>query len=128
MMQAQWRLRDYLNSKGITAYRLAKAIPEVRQATIYRLAAEDAPQSVSFDVLSQVITGLRKLTGQDITPNDLICVVEEPEAQTRHLGADPERAALVGTVQKLKRRGAPTPLSQPTDMTALVAELRGKVD
>ncbi|GAA5504513.1 hypothetical protein Dxin01_04288 [Deinococcus xinjiangensis] len=126
MMQVEWRLRDYLNSKGISAYRLAKAIPHVRQATIYRLTAEDAPQSVSFDVLSQVISGLRSITGQDITPNDLISVVERPDSSERYLDAAPDRAALTGTVQKLKRRGPPAPLAQPTDMTLLVAELRGK--
>lgn len=122
-MQVQWKLHDYLKSRGITPYRLAKAIPDVRQATIYRLAAKDAPQAVSFGVLSQVIHGLRKLTGQDITPNDLILVVDEPEPQ---LSVDAHRAALSGTVQKLKRRGSPPALQQPTDMTAIIAEMRGQ--
>lgn len=123
MTHVQWKLHDYLKSRGITPYRLAKAIPEVRQATIYRLAAQDAPQAVSFGVLSQVIHGLRKLTGQDITPNDLILVVEEPEPQH---GVDPHRTALSGTVQKLKQRGSPPALKRPTNMAAIIAEMRGK--
>ncbi|MGX9687052.1 hypothetical protein ACTQ9L_07885 [Deinococcus wulumuqiensis] len=98
----------------------------MRQATIYRLAAEDAPQSVSFDVLSKVISGLRSITGQDITPNDLMSVVERPDPLTKHLGMPAERSVLTGSVQKLKRRGPPAPLAQVTDMTALVGELRGK--
>ncbi|THF87207.1 helix-turn-helix transcriptional regulator [Deinococcus sp. KSM4-11] len=80
-MQAQWKLRDYLHAHGITPYKLAKAIPDVRQATIYRLAAEDAPQSVSFDILSRVITGLRTVTGQDVTVGDLITLVEIPTSE-----------------------------------------------
>ncbi|GGS40560.1 helix-turn-helix domain-containing protein [Deinococcus knuensis] len=81
MMQAQWKLRAYLQAHGITPYRLAKALPEMRQATIYRLAAEETPQSVSFDVLSQVIAGLRRVTGEDVTPNDLIAIVETRSAE-----------------------------------------------
>jgi len=124
MMHAQWKLRAYLRAHGITPYKLAKALPEVRQATIYRLAAEDAPQSVSFDVLSQVIAGLRRVTGEEVTPNDLIEIVEETKWP---LHGDPNREALnLSEVKTFRlRSGAVEPLAL-TDSAVTVAALRGR--
>lgn len=124
MTQAQWKLRAYLNAHGITPYKLAKALPEVRQATIYRLAAEDAPQSVSFDVLSQVITGLRRVTGEEVMPNDLIAIVEEPKWA---LHGDPNREALnLSEVKTFKMRGEAVEPLGLTDSAVTVAALRGR--
>lgn len=83
MIEVTWNLKGYLQRHGLTPYRLAKSIPDMRQATIYRLAAEDAPQSVSFEVLSKVLTGLRALTGESVTADDLILLREKPNAEDR---------------------------------------------
>ena len=121
MMKVQWRLRDYLQQHGLTAYRLAQAMPDTRQPTVYRLASERAPQSVNFDLLGKVIQGLKVLTGQDVTPNDLLEViyVAEPEREA-------ELPAITGTVQKWHKRAPQPPFNHGLDSTALVSELRGE--
>lgn len=77
MIEARWNLKTYLQAHNLTPYRLARALPDMRQATIYRLVAQDSPQSVSFDILARVISGLRALTGEEVTPNDLITLVSK---------------------------------------------------
>jgi hypothetical protein len=85
MAHTVWKLRDYLNRKGISAYQLAKALPESRQPTIYRLASESPPTSVNLDVLGRVVAGLRDLTGEPVSPNDLLEVIDEPVPPLRSL-------------------------------------------
>lgn len=119
MMQVHWRLRDYLQQHGLTAYRLAQAIPDTRQPTVYRLASEHAPQSVNLELLGKVMQGLRTLTGQEVTPNDLLEVVYLPDAPA-------EPPAITGTVQKWNKQAVQPPFVDGLDSTALVAELRGE--
>ncbi len=76
MAHTVWKLRDYLKTHGLSAYQLAKALPESRQPTIYRLASDTPPSSVSLDVLGRIVSGLRELTGEPVSPNDVLEVVE----------------------------------------------------
>jgi hypothetical protein len=126
MMTVQWKLRRYLDAHGLTAYRLAQAIPDMRQATIYRLASKTTPQSVNFEILGRILQGLRQLTGETVTPNDLLEVLDVEPTLTGP-GDDAEQLSFdPHNLKTFNRRGPPAPLAQPTDMTALVAELRGK--
>lgn len=118
MMQVHWRLRDYLNQHGLTAYRLAKVLPEVRQPTIYRLASEHSPQSVNFETLGKVLQGLKTLTGEEVTPNDLLEVIQVAPL------AEKEPALLSGSLQKWTKRAPQRPFVEGLDSTALVAEGR----
>lgn len=120
MIQVQWRLHEYLSRHKLTAYKLAKALPDVRQPTIYRLASQRAPQSVNLELLGKVLLGLKTLTGQEVTPNDLLEMIEV---------ADPAPAPLPvfdGQIQKWKKRAPSGPFIEGLDTTALVSELRGE--
>ncbi|WP_291426629.1 helix-turn-helix transcriptional regulator [Deinococcus sp.] len=119
MMQVQWRLRDYLTQHGLTAYKLAKALPELRQPTVYRLASDRSPQSVNLELLGKVMQGLKSLTGEEVTPNDLLEVVHVAEAAS----TDSE-PIFSGTVQKWKKKAPQAPYVPGLDSTALLAELR----
>ena len=71
-MPVKWKLQEYLNQHDITPYRLAQEIHgELSQKGVYRLT-DDSLGGVRFDTLSAVIAGLRRLTGETVTPNDLL--------------------------------------------------------
>ena len=103
MTETHWKLRDYLKRNNLSAYQLAKALPASRQPTIYRLASENPPSSVSLDVLNRVIHGLRELTGEDVTPNDLLEVMPTDVALTDEdtgEGSAVDLAALLANAAK----------------------------
>jgi hypothetical protein len=78
MAHTVWKLRDYLKAHNLSAYQLAKALPESRQPTIYRLASDSPPTSVNLDVLGRIVAGLRDLTGEPVSPNDVLEVIDTP--------------------------------------------------
>lgn len=83
----QWKLRQYLETHGLSAYALAK-VAGGRETTIYRLAREgQEPDRVDLPTLARVIGALRRLTGETVTPNDLLEVIEG-------INPDPDQAWL----------------------------------
>ena len=69
----RWSLPEYLKQNGLNAYKLARIVDRKRENTIYRLAREEIdPSSVNFDVLKEILDGLRELTGKDVQVSDLI--------------------------------------------------------
>lgn len=69
----RWTLPQYLEQHGLTAYKLARIVDRKRENTIYRLAREETdPSSVNFDVLKEILDGLRELTGKNVQITDLI--------------------------------------------------------
>lgn len=50
----------------------------VARGTVYSVAAGEV-QRVDLETLSGILSGLSALTGQPVTPNDLLEVIEEPE-------------------------------------------------
>jgi hypothetical protein len=88
MLSIRWRLHDILKANNLTAYKLEQALRgNVSRNTVYRWAREK-PQLLDLGALPFVVEALTRLTGQPVTPNDLLEVVEEPaqlepEAETR---------------------------------------------
>lgn len=73
MSTVRWRLADFLEERGITAYALAKASDISRLNTIYRIARRgQEPTRVDLPTLATVLDGLRKLTGQPIDITDVL--------------------------------------------------------
>lgn len=74
----QWKLSHLLAAHNLTAYRLAEESKGiVNRNTVYSLARGDATR-VDLGTLFGVIQTLTRLTGQPVTPNDLLEVIEEP--------------------------------------------------
>ena len=65
--------------------------------------------------------GLRTLTGQEVTPNDLLEVIYIP-----NLNPPAEPPAITGTIQKWKKKAVTPPFAKGLDSACLVAELRGE--
>lgn len=74
MQHVRWRLAEFLKEHNLTAYRLAKTLEsETRANTIYRLAREGGePTRVDLSTLGVVLRGLRELTGEEITFDDIL--------------------------------------------------------
>ena len=72
----QWKLKRYLDSHGITPYKLWKE-SGLSRPTVYAMAKPET--GAALESLNAVIATLTRLTGQTVTPNDLLEVIEEPE-------------------------------------------------
>lgn len=73
MSMVRWRLADFLEEKGFTAYALGKATGTTRMNTIYRIARRgDEPTRVDLPTLALVIDGLQKLTGTPVSITDIL--------------------------------------------------------
>lgn len=90
MRAVQFTLRHYLDTHGLSAYRLAEAAKgRVSRGTVYALARGDAGR-INLNTLGAVITALEELTGQEVNPSDLLRAVTLPDL-------DPESKAWLGS-------------------------------
>jgi hypothetical protein len=74
MGRLRWRLREFLDEHGLSAYALVKELDSVTRApTIYRLAKEGVDvHKLDLGVAAIIMEALGKLTGKTVTPNDLL--------------------------------------------------------
>jgi hypothetical protein len=91
--RVRWKLATYLQERGITPYRLAKAVaPEARTGTVYRLArAGREPSRIDLPTLATVLEGLRRVTGEAVSFEDVLEFEPSPAADRESL--DPETSA-----------------------------------
>lgn len=99
MRAVHFTLRQYLNTHGLSAYRLAQAARgRVSERTVYALARGEVSR-VDLGTLGAVLSTLEELTGEPVSPADLLGVVTVP-------GPDPEaRAWLDGDASHLGEFG-----------------------
>lgn len=81
----QWKLKRYLDSHGITPYKLWKE-SGLSRPTVYAMAKPET--GAALESLNAVIATLTRLTGQPVTPNDLLEVIEEPEHVFEEMDAE----------------------------------------
>ena len=71
-------LREYLDRNNLTAYRLVQATKgRVAERTVYGLARGDVKR-VDLETLNEVMAALEGMTGQPVTPNDLLDFAPNP--------------------------------------------------
>ena len=95
MRTVEFTLRHYLAAHGLSAYRLAQAARgRVSERTVYALARGETSR-VDLGTLGAVMTTLEELTGEPVSPADLLTAVTVP-------GPDREaRAWLDGDASRL---------------------------
>ena len=72
-------LKEYLDAHDLSAYRLVQATKgRIAERTVYSLARTETKR-VDLAVLGEVLNALGKLTGEDVTPNDVLRFVDLPE-------------------------------------------------
>ena len=81
MTQIQWKLKPYLEQTSVTPHKLALEAG-ISPPNLYTLIRGEGAKNVSRDTLGKLIGALRRLTGQPVTPNDLLEVIEEPVEET----------------------------------------------
>jgi DNA-binding Xre family transcriptional regulator len=69
-MALVWRVKEFMEAHGISAYRLMKEAG-IAQGTAYRLANNKAG-GLSLETLDAVIAALRRLTGKQVLLADLL--------------------------------------------------------
>lgn len=75
----RWKLKEYLEAHNLTAYQLWKA-SGLSKTGLYNLVTPkglERAAGVEFDTLAKVISGLEKLTGKRVEPNDVLEVVRD---------------------------------------------------
>jgi transcriptional regulator with XRE-family HTH domain len=65
MSRVRWRLKEYLDEHGLSAYALTKAT-KLSPNAIYSIARGETNQ-VRLETLGGLLVGLRKLTGEDVS-------------------------------------------------------------
>lgn len=82
MPSVEIALKEYLDAHDLSAYRLVQATKgRVAERTVYSLARAETKR-VDLGVLGEVLNALGKLTGEDVTPNDVLRFVDLPEDDT----------------------------------------------
>ena len=78
-MPLEWKLKQFLDQEGITAYRLAdEAHGKLSQNGVYRLTSGDL-KGIRFETLEVILPALSKLSGRKVTVHDLLEYVYEDE-------------------------------------------------
>lgn len=78
METIRWKLKEYLNQRGVSAYKLAeRSNGRLSRTGIYRLTADDL-KAVRFESLAVIIPALRELTGEEVQISDLLEYVPAP--------------------------------------------------
>ncbi len=79
METIRWKLREYLDTHGVSAYKLAElSNGRLSRTGIYRLTADDL-KAIRFESLGVLIPALRELTGEQVEVSDLLEYVPNPE-------------------------------------------------
>jgi len=80
MRTVEFTLKSYLEAHGLSAYRLAQAARgRVSRGTVYALARGSVSR-VDLGTLGAVMTTLEELTGEAVTPGELLAVITVPES------------------------------------------------
>ena len=73
MARVVWKLAAYLEKRKITTYKLAQRVERGRENTVYRLVRKgETLKRLDLEVLADILSGLSELTGQKVTPDDLL--------------------------------------------------------
>lgn len=71
----KWKIKSYLEAHKLTAYRIWKE-SGLAQRTVYTLASDKGDRA-DLGTLGTLLETLERLTGETLTPNDLLEVVRD---------------------------------------------------
>jgi DNA-binding Xre family transcriptional regulator len=109
--QLRVSLDRILSARNITTYRLMKQLEgRVSRGTVYSLASGNV-QRIDLETLAGIMAGLEELTGETITPNDLLEVVEAPNPDEDLAWIDSSAADLAAHLADLEKDVPPEELN-----------------
>lgn len=100
------KLADYLKERGFTREELSEATRDIVPETLSQLVLEENPQnSLDLPALAALVEGLRKLTGEETRPGELLEFVPESD------NSNPENKSVISAISQ-KPRGRKISLSE----------------
>jgi hypothetical protein len=81
MAEMQWNLESWLKTHGVTRYELAQNMSgnvKTRLTSLYRMRD---PKRIDLSVMGEIVSALRHITGEEVTPNDLLTFTPDPEPE-----------------------------------------------
>lgn len=81
MAQMHWNLENWLKARDVTKYELAKSMggnEKSRLTTLYRMRD---PQRIDLNVMAEIVSALREITGEEVMPNDLLEFTPDPKPE-----------------------------------------------
>lgn len=107
----RWKVKEFLDERGLSAYKLTKRT-ELSPNAVYGITRGETNQ-VRLDTLAGLLSGLRDLTGEPVSLEDVLEVVEVPEGLTAagvpytgHQETDAildEQPDIIERIQRLER-------------------------
>lgn len=108
-------LDRYLERHNLSAYRLANELKgRVAQGSVYAMTRSKTVKRIDLETLSGVLQALERITGEPVTPNDLLEVIEEPEPDPEQAWLDSSTADLKAALEEIETN------ENPDDVTAWV--------
>lgn len=81
MAEIKWNLEHWLEERRVTRYELAQNMSGNVKSRITSLYRMRDPKRVDLAVVAEIVAALRRITGEEVTPNDLLEFVPDPEPQ-----------------------------------------------
>lgn len=124
-------LDRFLARHNLTTYRLMKETEgRVARGSVYALARGGEVKRVDLETLGEVMSALSRLTGETVTPNDLLEVVRPPaDADAHslaHLAPKQRQAFDEKNLKTFEFRGRARGTANGTPINQIVSELRGE--
>jgi DNA-binding Xre family transcriptional regulator len=108
-------LDRYLERHNLSAYRLANELKgRVAQGSVYAMTRSKTVKRIDLETLSGVLQALERITGEPVTPNDLLEVVQESEPDPEQAWLDSSAADLKAALEEIEAN------ENPNDVTAWV--------
>ena len=108
MDTVKWKLKEFLDEHGVTAYKLSQQSQgRLSQTGVYRLTAPDI-KAVRLESLATLIPALRELTGEDVDISDLLEYVGPP-------APEPKKKAWRRLIGALEDPDGPTDIAERHD-------------
>ncbi len=118
MDSVKWKLKAYLEHHKLSAYALTKAT-DLSPNTVYTIARGDTNQ-VRLETLAGLLGGLRKLTGREVSLEDVLEHEYRPESEENAL----EREHALWESALLEASGSP--VHEPYDWGDVSPETLGE--
>ena len=93
MAEIRWDLEKVLEARGITRYELAQNMEGNFKTRLTSLYRTKDPKRVDLPVMAEIVSALRRMTGEEVTPNDLLEFTPDPEP----VNVDAESALWLNT-------------------------------
>ena len=106
-------LDRYLERHNLSAYRLANELKgRVAQGSVYAMTRSKRVKRIDLETLSGVLQALERITGEPVTPNDLLEVLREPEPDPEQAWLDSSAADLKAALDELESDENPTDVTE----------------